>query len=195
MGTRRVAASKKNCGSRGTLIFVDESGFSECPPLRRTWGPEGQTPIVTSRGRSWRRMAAIGALLYSGDGQRARVLLQLHAGNVRTAEIVGFLRHLKRHVRGRAILIWDGLGAHWSRAARDFIHSQRRWLRAVRLPAYAPELNPVEALWAWTKQGDFANTAIDGLDEVADRVRRSARRCRRRNALLLGFLAKAGLSM
>ena len=115
-------------------------------------------------------MAAIGALLYSGDGQRARVLMQLHAGNVRTAEIVGFLRHLKRHVRGRAILIWTG-------SAR----LERRRARLHPLPAsmadggstarLRPELNPVEALWAWTKQGDFANTAVDGLDEVADRVR------------------------
>lgn len=54
-------------------------------------------------------------------------------------------------------------------------------------------VEPGEALWAWTKQGDFANTAIDGLGEVADRVRSSTRRCRRRNALLLGLLAKAGL--
>lgn len=140
-------------------------------------------------------MAAIGALLYRGDGRRARVLMRLHAGNVRTEEIVGFLRHLRRHVKGRAILIWDGLGAHWSRAARDFIDANRSWLTAVRLPAYAPELNPVEGLWAWTKQGDFANTAVDGLGDVADRVRSSTRRCRRRLVLLLGFLAKSGLAL
>lgn len=46
----------------GTLIFLDESGFSECPPVRRTCAPKGETPVVVSRGRSWERIAAIGAL-------------------------------------------------------------------------------------------------------------------------------------
>ena len=83
----------------------------------------------------------------------------------------------------------------WKRKGAEGLRIKGRWGPSPQLPAYAPELNPVEALWAWTKQGDFANTAIDGLGEVAERVRGSARRCRRRNALLLGFLAKAGLSL
>lgn len=42
--------------------------------------------------------------------------------------------------------------AHRSRAMQAFITSQRPWLVAERLPAYAPELNPVEGLWASIKQ-------------------------------------------
>jgi transposase len=174
---------------------VDESGFSDCPPLRRTWAPRGQTPVVRSRGRSWRRLAATGALLYRGDGRRARVLLRFFTGTVKSAETLTFLRHLRRHVRGKAILIWDGLGAHWSREVRDYIHAQRRWLTVVRLPAYAPDLNPVEGLWAWTKQGGFANTAPDDLDDIRQRARRTVARGRRRQPLLWAFLAKAGLSL
>ena len=98
-------------------------------------------------------------------------------------------------MRGRVVLIWDGLGAHRAKLTRAHIHRQRRWLTVVRLPAYAPELNPVEALWAWLKQKDLANTAVDGLDVAAERVRRGARRGRARPDLLLAFLAKAGLSL
>jgi len=137
-------------------------------------------------------MAAIGALAY-GRG-RARVFLQLHAGTVRSEQIVGFLRHLRRHVRGRVTLIWDGLNAHRSVTTRTYIDKNRRWLRVVRLPAYAPELNPVEALWAWLKQQRLANVAEVGLDRLADRVRDGARSGRRRPRLLEGFLAKAGLA-
>lgn len=179
----------------GTLIFLDESGFSENPPLRRTWAPKGETPVVKTRGRYWRRMAAIGALAYRADGRRARVFLTLHPGNVRSAEIVAYLKHLRRHVRGRATLIWDGLNAHRSVETRTHIDAQRAWLRVVRLPAYAPELNPVEGLWAWLKQERLANVAEQGLERVATRARRGARAGRRRPDLLRGFLAKAGLSL
>ncbi len=140
-------------------------------------------------------MSAIGALAYRSDGSSARVFFRLHRGNVATEEIVAFLRQLRRHVRGQVVLIWDGLAAHRSKATRTHIESQSRWLRVERLPAYAPELNPVEALWAWLKQGRLANVAEDGLERLAHRVRRGVKNGRRRQNLLWAFLAKAGLSL
>ena len=35
--------------------------------------------------------------------------------------------------------------------------SQAKWLGVERLPAYAPELNPVEGLWANLKGTELAN--------------------------------------
>lgn len=140
-------------------------------------------------------MSAIGALAYRADGSSARVFFRLQEGNVGTEEIIAFLRHLRRHVRGQVILIWDGLAAHRSRATREHIERHHRWLRVERLPAYAPELNPVEALWAWLKQGRLANVAEDGLQRLAHRVRRGVRNGRRRQGLLWAFLAKAGLAL
>lgn len=151
--------------------------------------------MVRGRGRSWHRMAAIGALAYRADGQKARLFLRIHDGTVRSPQIVEFLRHLRRHVRGRVVLIWDGLNAHRSAETKAHLARQRRWLLAVRLPGYAPELNPVEAFWAWLKQGRLANSAEPGLEEILDRVRSGTREGRRRPRLLHAFLAKAGLSL
>ena len=50
--------------------------------------------------------------------------------------------------REKATLIWDGLPAHRSRKMHAWLRSQRRWLVVERLPAYAPDLNPVEKAWA-----------------------------------------------
>ena len=47
----------------------------------------------------------------------------------------------------RIVLIWDGLSAHWSTTMRAWLDRQRDWLTAERLPAHAPQLNPVEGLW------------------------------------------------
>jgi hypothetical protein len=44
---------------------------------------------------------------------------------------------------GPLVLVWDGLNTHASRAMRELI-AARDWLTVFRLPAYAPELNPVE---------------------------------------------------
>jgi hypothetical protein len=62
--------------------------------------------------------------------------------------------------------VWDGLPAHRSQAMRAWLRGQRSWLVVEPLPGYAPELNPVEALWSSLKGVELANLAGDTLDEV-----------------------------
>lgn len=54
------------------------------------------------------------------------------------------------------MLVWDGLSAHWSQAMRAWV-AEQDWLTLERLPAYAPELNPVELLWSSLKKRELAN--------------------------------------
>ncbi len=46
------------------------------------------------------------------------------------------------------ILIWDNLNTHISAAMRALISARPDWLTEVRLPSYAPDLNPAEGVWA-----------------------------------------------
>ena len=41
-------------------------------------------------------------------------------------------------------MIWDNLNTHLSRKMRSFITGHPDWLTVIQLPAYAPDLNPVE---------------------------------------------------
>jgi hypothetical protein len=57
--------------------------------------------------------------------------------------------------------VWDGLPAHRSKLMRAWLHRQRSWLVVEPLSAYAPDLNPVEGLWASLKGVELANLAGD----------------------------------
>lgn len=59
---------------------------------------------------------------------------------------------------------------------RAWVDSQHDWLRAERLPAYAPDLNPVEGLWANLKDLELANlpTTMAGLLNIVPRYQRHA---------------------
>jgi hypothetical protein len=48
----------------------------------------------------------------------------------------------------KLLIIWDRLQAHRSRLVRDWIETQGGDVQLEFLPPYAPELNPVEYLWA-----------------------------------------------
>ena len=76
----------------------------------------------------------------------------------------------------KVVLLWDGLSAHWSYRMRAHLDAQRDWLTVERLPAYAPELNPAEYLWANLKGAELANFAGDTLAEVADQAQHGIQR-------------------
>ena len=69
---------------------------------------------------------------------------------------------------GRATLPWNGLAAHRSNTVRALLHTQRSWLVVERLPAYAPELNPVGGLWSSLQAVEFANLTTPTLAQVID---------------------------
>jgi hypothetical protein len=78
---------------------------------------------------------------------------------------------------------------------RAFLDSQRDWLTVERLPAYAPELNAVEYLWANLKDVELANLPTTSLAEVADATEQGIQRICKSDRLVVGFLAHTGLSL
>jgi transposase len=191
-----VADSKKNARrQRATIVFLDESGFSERPTIRRTWAPRGCTPVLIHRQRCWGQLSAIGALAARPGDVEARTFLCFKRGTVHSPDIVRFLRHLRRHIRGRVILLWDGLNAHRSAVTRDYLEANSSWLTALRLPSYSPELNPVEALWAWLKGTAIPNLCPDDLTQLYQTLDNARRRARRRTTMARAFFDKAGLSL
>jgi transposase len=91
--------------------------------------------------------------------------------------------------------VWDGLPAHRSLAMRHWLGRQRSWLVMEPLPGYAPELNPVEALWANLKGVELANLAADTLAEVIAAAERGIQRIRATHWLAYSFLRHCGLSL
>lgn len=63
------------------------------------------------------------------------------------------------------------------------------------LPAYAPELNPVEPVWGHTKHSDLANYIPKHVGALAVAVRRSLRNKTREPELLRSFFKVAGLKL
>ncbi len=131
-------------------MFVDESGLSERPQRYRTWAPRGHTPVLQYH-FNWKRLSAMAGVTWWN------FYFRVYPGAIRSPQVVEFLGHLLRHLPGKLLVIWDGLRAHRSRLVTDFVREQRGRLPLEFLPAYAPELNPVEYLWGYWKQHELPN--------------------------------------
>lgn len=143
---------------------------------------------------NWKRVSAASAICYRWDGRRARLYFQTQPGAYNDATLVEFLKELRRHFRGdKVVLLWDGLPSHRSRAMQAHVLEQRSWLTVERLPAYAPDLNPVEGLWGNLKGRHLANRGDDTIEATVAAASAGVQRVSRDQRLLFGFLAQTGL--
>jgi transposase len=120
----------------------------------------------------------------------------VRAGNYDTDSLIEVLQGLRNFLSGqKATLLWDGLPAHRSTAMRTWWNTQRSWLVVERLPAYEPELNPVEGLWSSLKAVGLANLCCPTLAKVIQQAQLGIDRVRGTPRLAYSFLRHAGLSV
>jgi DDE superfamily endonuclease len=194
-GTRLAAATG------AYVCFEDEAGQNLRPPKARTWAPRGRTPVVTVSGKGSGRVSVAG-LVCLRPGARSRLFYRarVHRGrkgerrSMSEADYAGLIAAAHQELQAPVILIWDNLNTHISAVMRAFISSHPDWLTEVRLPAYAPDLNPVEGAWANMKNG-LGNLAARDVDQLAAIMKSRLKCIQYRPALIEGFLAQTGLTL
>jgi transposase len=158
------------------------------PVVRRTWAPRGQTPVIRHRTRSHKKISAVGAIAIRSTGRSPRLMFRLLEGqNLDSALAVQFLVQLKQNIQGPIIVIWDRLQAHRSKKVMTWLANQTR-IEIEHFPPYAPELNPVEYLWAYLKTSPLANYVPEDLDQLYLETKSALCGARKRKDLLLSFI-------
>ncbi|HLX27224.1 MAG TPA: transposase, partial [Casimicrobiaceae bacterium] len=126
---------------------------------RQTWAPKGCTPVL-QYSFTWKQLSLIaGASCW-------RIYFRFFNGAIKAPQLVEFLQALAATIKGKLLIIWDGLPAHRSRLVREYVESLDGRIALERLPGYAPELNPVEYLFGYTKQRELGNLCLETIAEV-----------------------------
>jgi hypothetical protein len=161
---------KKAEADHAHVVLIDESGLFLNPLVRRSWAVRGKPPVIGGDGGRRKKVSVIGAATVSPAAKRLGLYFATLPDGFFTAEVVvEFLRDLLQRLRGKVVVVWDGGGNHKGPLIREFLTRNKR-LRLERLPAYAPDLNPVEAVWSWLKYGQLANFVPVGVDDLDDEV-------------------------
>lgn len=160
--------------------------MSTRPTRARTWALRGQTPVLQET-FNWKSLSIIGGLALW------RFLFQIHAGSVKSLQVIEFLRHLQRHIPGKIMVLWDGAPIHRSLLVKEYVASTGGTVVAERLPAYAPELNPVEYMWGHLKTHEIANLIATHAWELSLEATAALRRMRRRPSIITACYSQAEL--
>jgi transposase len=190
----RIARAAQARGAH--LVFLDESGFMLNPSVRRTWAPRGRTPVLKAWDRR-DRISAISSISVSPQSRRLNLHFDLLPDNtnVHGEDVVAYLRRLKAQVGGPLTVLWDGSPVHdRSQLVRAFL-AEHPEIQTERLPAYAPELNPDELVWAWTKYGRLGNLAAANSAFLRDYLQTEMDYVKRHPELLASFIEGTGLPL
>jgi transposase len=141
------------------------------PTVRRTWAPKGQTPILSSWDRR-DRLSVISALTCSPKRHRLGLYFAIESHNIRADDFEAFVADLLKHFPAGIILVIDRWMVHRSGVRKLKARFGRR-VDVEWLPAYAPELNPVEQIWNHSKYSQLANFIPDNVEHLADTVEES----------------------
>ena len=176
------------------LVFLDESGFMLTPTVRRTWAPQGVTPLLKCWDRR-DRVSCISCITMSPRRARTNFYFRLLPDNknAKAKDMVAFLRELKRELGGAFTVVWDGSNIHSrSRLVKAYLEKHPE-IQAVTLPGYAPELNPDEGVWGWTKYGRLANLVAANTEDLRERLRQEFATLKSDRTLLRSFIQEADL--
>ena len=176
------------------LVFLDESGFMLTPTVRRTWAPQGQTPLHECWDRR-DRLSSISCITVSPRTSKLNLYFQLYSHNVHGEDVVAYLSQLRQTLGGRFTVLWDRGAVHRkSKVVRKFLEKHPE-IVAVDLPAYAPQLNPDELDWSWSKYGRLANLAANDTDGLAENVIDELYYLKHHPELLASFIGKTKLPL
>ena len=188
-----MARHQKKARQEGrSIVLIDESGFMLQPLVRRTWAPVGATPVHVASARH-DRLSAIAALTVSPIRKRVNLYFDMQGDNIRGPDVATFVRKVRRAVGSDLHVVWDRLNAH--RTAERLLGDLGDSIVFDYLPGYAPELNPVEQVWAHSKHGDLANHAPNDIMELLDSVFDSLVSKKDKQTLLANFFAHAELPL
>ncbi|WP_407571734.1 IS630 family transposase [Deinococcus altitudinis] len=176
--------NQKKVAAGATLVFLDEVGFSLKGTVKHTWALRGQTPVVFGKA-SWDKVSTIGAVTTAGQ-----FLQHTQHGAFKGPDVIRFLQHVLTHVPGEIVVVLDNAGIHKSKAVTAFAAGEAR-LALRYLPPYAPELNPIELVWAYIKRNVLGNFCARTLQELKARLKvgwQRVRYVRLPDRLLHGYL-------
>lgn len=153
------------------------------PNLQRTWAKRASTPVIRTFTQK-QKISAIAALTMTNSGRKKDIFFRLHPKkSIKTREFIAFLAQLRQAYKNKKlIIVWDNFRAHKSKKVQRYAAKHK--IHLEYLPAYAPELNPVEALWGYLKNHALSNYVPESLENFRLKSRGELIELKKRRKLL-----------
>ncbi len=166
------------------------------PVVRRTYAPRGRTPIVEAWYRKG-KISAISAVTVSPVRRRPDLDFRLLPDNANAhgEDTVAFLAQLRSRLGDRLTILWDQSRIHQRSSVVKAYLAEHPEVVTEDFPGYAPDANPDEGVWGWTKYHRLPNFAPVDLNELRSRLVTELSSLSQRRDLLASFIRHAKIPL
>lgn len=190
-----AAHFKKAADERAHIVLIDETGLLMSPLSRRTLAPRGETPVMEHKAKFRQKVSVTAAITVSPLRRQLHLYTQTWPEQYVDSDLTAvFLRNLLHQIRGNVIVVWDRGQMHKGDAVRRVLADYPR-LSLEDLPAYAPDLDPVEFLWKHLKWDELANYCPTDITELHETTKEKLEAARGRPERLRQFFRSSGLPL
>jgi transposase len=158
---RIAEIAKSHPGKKLRIYFQDEARFGQQGSLTNVWAARN------SRATAVRQTAYKYVWVFAAVCPETGASEGLIAPRLATESVNAFLELFSKSLPAdeHAIMIWDGAGFHKGRKLQ-----MPENITPITLPAYSPELNPIENLWHYLKSHHWSNRSYADADALEKEV-------------------------
>ena len=175
----KLKVRAKRVGAK--IFFLDEAGFQSDPPLGKTYGLKGKTPVVTTSGQR-QSLNVISAVNARGEFWAAT-----YTGKFNSESFIVFLQSFLQCQTGKVFLVLDGHPAHKAKSVQNYVESLQGRLELHLLPPYAPDLNPDEFVWGYMKKNGVSKKPLKQNESLRKRIEEELEALRTNRKLVRSF--------
>ena len=140
---------------------------------------------------TYKHLSVIAGITISGE-----LYTRIKVSSYKSIDIILFVKHLIHVVSNRLLIIWDGSPIHKSEAVQFFLCQRiAKHVQVERLPPYAPDLNPSEAVWNHLKNVDLKNLCCFNFEHLRRELAIAIVKLRSKPRLIQSFFDEAKLEI
>jgi transposase len=142
------------------ILFQDEASLSNTATVSYKWGLVGKQPQIPQKQRKRERKTLFGCVEPLSGKVFAR---KADRGN--TVTFFSFLLWVVRQFPGRkVVIVLDNVRYHHAIRIKKVLERYNHRLELVFLPAYSPDLNPMERIWWYMRKKITHNRYVETMD-------------------------------
>lgn len=169
------------------VYYHDESTLQLCHNVVKTYGPRGETPILSSNDTKGHQYVCLASSINAAGKMFFQVREKAFKGEI----LVDYIKKILATTKRKIMIIWDNAPAHKSKEIKAFLNTtlgKRVWL--ANIPPYSPEFNPDELVWANLKRVKLANAIAKNTTELKQMASRALEKIKNDTVLIRSFFKK-----
>jgi putative transposase len=153
--------------NESVIVFEDEASLSNTATISYLWAEKGRQPSLKQKQRQRERKTLFGCV-----EPKTGIVLTCENEKGNTKTFFSFLlKTVKHYGNSKVIMVLDNVKYHHAKRLKPILEKYKHRIELVYLPAYSPDLNPMERIWWYMRKKITHNRFMESMENRIEAFR------------------------